>query len=206
MGFHGLVAALRRAKHPALVVGPAAAVRSNVSAFCRFAEAHANSVFTTMEAVSAFPQEHHLSRASSARPAIRRRTRSSTKKPIRSSSWVRTWARWCEDRSRKASSARRPSSFDSDPAEAARALPARLVVRGESEAIFKKLLEAHRHEHFSWRASVPELARFAPVLLQANRTTRGSSRARPSTSSIVICRGVHVVVDAGNCARLRSTA
>jgi acetolactate synthase-1/2/3 large subunit len=60
LGFHGLVAALRRAKHPALVVGPAAAARGGVSCLRRFAEATQIPVFTTMEAVSAFPQEHHL--------------------------------------------------------------------------------------------------------------------------------------------------
>jgi acetolactate synthase-1/2/3 large subunit len=60
LGILMLAQELRRAKRPALLVGPFAGESARKGALRRFAEAMQLPVFTTMEAVTAFPQEHRL--------------------------------------------------------------------------------------------------------------------------------------------------
>lgn len=201
LGYHGLVAALRKAKNPALVVGPAAASNGAITNLRRFAEATQIPVFTTMEAVSSFPQEHRLFSGivgAAGHPSAHAflNTQADTIVVVGSDLGAMVRGAIAPGLERAKTILVHP-----EPSEVARALPARLVVRGDSEAVFKKLLETHRGEHFSWRATVPELTRFAPTLIEGEPDTAGLLQSEAiAVLDQYLPDGAHVVVDAGNCA------
>ncbi len=201
LGYHGLVAALRKAKHPALLVGPAAVSNAGVSFLKRFAEATQIPVFTTMEAVSSFPQDHHLFAGivgAAGHPSAHAFLNEKADTIVVVGSDLGAMVRGSI-----ATGLERAKTIlvHAEPSEAARALPARLVVRGDIEAVFKKLLEAHRTEHFAWRSSVPELTRFAPMLLDGEPDTAGLLQSEAiDVLDRYLPDGSHVFVDAGNCA------
>ena len=201
LGFHGLVAALRRARRPAHVVGPSAAAGGGLGSLRRFAELTQIPVFTTMEAVTAFPQEHPLFAGvigSAGHPSAHAYLNEQADAIVVVGSDLGAMVRGAVAPGLERA---RTILVHAEPDAAARALPARLVVRGAGEAVFRKLLDVHRAEHFSWRSQLPELERFAAVLVDDGPDTGGLLQSEAIDAlDLYLPKHAHVVVDAGNCA------
>lgn len=202
LGLRALVHALRRAKRPALVVGPFAAASARAGSVRRFAEAMQLPVFTTMEAVAAFPHEHRLFAGivgAAGHPSAHACLNSEVDRIVVVGSDLGMMVRGPILRGLERA---RVAIVHPEPAEAVRAVPAALHVRGDLELIFQRLLEAHRAEAFPSRHEVPEIARYAARLVDDSES---SSADLLQSEAITVLEDqlsprAHVVVDAGNCA------
>jgi len=202
LGLRALVHALRRAKRPALVVGPFAAASARAGSLRRFAEALQLPVFTTMEAVAAFPQEHRLFAGivgAAGHPSAHAVLNDEIDRIIVVGSDLGMMVRGPIVRGLGRA---RVAIVHPEPAEAVRAVPAALHVRGDVEPIFQRLLEAHRAEAFPSRHAIPEIARYAARLVDEREA--GTDDLLQSEAIAVLedhlSSRAHVVVDAGNCA------
>lgn len=202
LGLHALVHALRRAKRPALVVGPFAAASARAGSLRRFAEALQIPVFTTMEAVAAFPQEHRLFAGvvgAAGHPSAHACLNGEVDRIVVVGSDLGMMVRSPILRGLERA---RVAIVHPEPAEAIRAVPAALHVRGDIEVVFHRLLEAHRSEAFSSRHAIPELTRYAARLVDEREAPEGDLLQSEAIAVLEDHLGsrAHVVVDAGNCA------